>query len=539
MDTDDTGPTEGNKSKESSDPSEQDSTLVQDSANERSSKEADQVTVTFAEDSANERNSKEPEQVTATFAEDVLGKRNVQLPDPIAALVEQYSEVEGIWPVIWDFAGQAVYRAIHPIFMSPEAIYLLVIDLTKKLSDTADCFVNLGDHGEEKVISPESEDTNLDHILRWMFLVDSLKHSRENIVSSSETPSTKKPKPPPRSVILVGTKADLVEGDPKDKMESLLPKVFRNCPEGFLKHIAEERFVVDNTRAGKSSDQELQQIADLRDKIIELANEMPHTKHEIPLQWLSVEQEIVSQNEPYVSKTKFRREIAEKCCTLEEDDDLEELLHFLHDRGTIIYHDRPENPDGLVVLDPKWLMRTICAIITAKPKWTYPPELQSHFDNLESSGIFSKELLDLACVKLDIGDIRDSLIFIMKKFNLIFEWQVANDSLIYLVPCMLTKHKEVGHDTSSSPAPLFLRFDESGYVPSGLFSRLVVLFGVWASKQCTAEQPDLSSNVASFFVGEKYRLHLVCCSSVIKLYFSIDDVSDEMETNNFCQRIVR
>ena len=36
-----------------------------------------------------------------------------------------------IWPVIWDFAGQDIYHAIHPIFMSPDDIYLLAFDLTK------------------------------------------------------------------------------------------------------------------------------------------------------------------------------------------------------------------------------------------------------------------------------------------------------------------------------------------------------------------------------------------------------------------------
>lgn len=491
---------------------------------------------TLAEDTATERKSRVPEQIEAKLVEDNLSNGKLTLPDQIATLVEEYSEDEGIWPVIWDFAGQAVYRAIHPIFMSPEAIYLLVIDLTKELSDTADCLVKLDDYDEEKVPSPENEDTNLDHILRWMTLVHSLKQS---IVSSDETPSTKMTKPPPRSVILVGSKADMVEGDPRNKMTSLLKNISRNSPKCTSRHITEDSFVVDNTQAGKSSDQEDQQIADLRKKVIDLANEMPHTKQEIPLQWLSVEQEIASQNEPYVSKRKFRHEIAEKCCTLNEDDDLEELLHFLHFRGTIIYHDLPENPDGLVVLDPKWLIRTICEIITAKPKWTYPLECQRHYDNLENSGTLSKELLDLACVKLNIGDIKDSLIFIMKKFHLIFEWKVDNDNLIYLVPCMLKKCKEFNYNTSSGPAPLFVRFDDGGYVPSGLFSRLVVLFGVWASEQCTAEQPDLFSNAALFFVGENYTLHLVCYSSVIKLYVSVEDDSDKMETNSFCLMILR
>ena len=416
--------------------------------------------------------------------------------------------------------------------MSPEAIYLLVVDLTKELSDPAQSFVKVDGHEEETVPSPESEDTNLDSIIRWMTFVHSLKHPPDENNTS-------------RPIILVGTKADIVEGDPNSKMKQLVHNISRSCPEFLLKDIAlvkDNYFVIDNTEARTSSDEENQPIAKLRDFILEIAKKMPHTKEPVPLQWLSVElkiEEIVRQKVPYVSKRKFRHDIAEKCCTQNEDDDIEGLLHFLHARGTIIYHVLPGDPDGLVVLDPKWLIETICKIITATPNWIYAPEQQRHYDNLSVTGILSNELLDFACEKLNIGDIKKDLIFIMKKFNLIFEWSSGDGSLFYLVPCMLAQSNEVDLDTGDGPAPLCLRFDKIGYVPYGLFSRLVVLFGAWVSKQCTAEQPDLSSNVASFFVGEKYQLHLVCCSSVIKLYISMEDGCDQTETICFYVSILR
>ena len=480
------------------------------------------------DDGEAEKNSDAPEKKT-TLGEDVVNSRSEQ----IGTLLEEHHEGEGIWPVIWDFAGQAVYHAIHPIFMSPEAIYLLVVDLTKELCDPAQSFVNVDGHEEEPVPSPDSEDTNLDSIIRWMTLVHSLKHPDENNTS--------------RPIILVGAKADIVEGDPNNKMKLLVRNLSRSSPEFLLKDIAvvkDNYFVIDNTEARTSFDEENQPIAKLRDFILEIAKKMPHTKEPVPLQWLSVElkiEEIVRQHVPYVSKRTFRHDIAEKCCTQNEDDDIEGLLHFLHARGTIIYHVLPGDPDGLVVLDPKWLIETICKIITAKPNWTIPPEYQHHYDNLTVTGILSNELLDLACEKLNIGDIKNSLIFIMKKFNLIFEWSSKEGSLFYLVPCMLAQSNEVDLDTGDGPAPLCLRFDKIGYVPFGLFSRLVVLFGAWVSKESTAEQPDLSSNVASFFVGEKYKLHLVCCSSVIKLYMyiSMEDGCDQTETICFCVSILR
>ena len=480
-----------------------------------------------------EENSDPPEKKT-TLGEDVVKSRSEQT----ATLVEEYNESEGIWPIIWDFAGQAVYHAIHPIFMSPEDIYLLVVDLTKELSDPVQSFVKVDGHEEERVQSPESEDTNLDSIIRWMTLVHYIKQSEISLANTTH---------PLRSVLLVGTKADIVEGDPMNKMTLFVENIFGNSPSLLLKHITEDRFVVDNTRNGTSSDernqeQGNQEIENLRAKILEIANNMPHTKKPIPLQWLSVElkiQEKLREKVPYVSKKKFRHDIAEKCCTRNEEEDVEGLLQFLHARGSIIYHVLPEDPDGLVVLDPKWLIGTICNIITAKPNWTYPPEHHFHYVNLKVKGILSNELLDLACHKLNIGDIKNSLTFIMKKFNLMFEWKSEDGSLFYLVPCMLSQSRKIDWETGDGPAPLYLRFDESGYVPCGLFTRLIVLFGVWASKRCTAKQPALYSNAALFFVGEKYTLHLICYSSVIKLYFSIECAFVQRETNSFCAKILR
>ena len=62
-----------------------------------------------------------------------------EVPEKVLSLVENSlkekdtSDNEDIWPFVWDFAGQAVYHAIHPIFLSQEAINVLMSDLTKEL----------------------------------------------------------------------------------------------------------------------------------------------------------------------------------------------------------------------------------------------------------------------------------------------------------------------------------------------------------------------------------------------------------------------
>ena len=146
-------------------------------------------------------------------------KKPFSVPDEIAIILEEHLEKnegdtnEKIWPIIWDFAGQDIYRAIHPIFMSSDDIYLLVFDLTKRLSEKAECRVNVG-HKELTATARDGEDTNLDHILRWMDLIHSLKKDSQSDGLSY----------PP--VILVGTHADCVD-DPRQAIESVVFKCVR------------------------------------------------------------------------------------------------------------------------------------------------------------------------------------------------------------------------------------------------------------------------------------------------------------------------
>ncbi|KAJ7388269.1 hypothetical protein OS493_038866 [Desmophyllum pertusum] len=407
------------------------------------------------------------------------------MPEQMISLIEERLksekaiEHEGIWPVIWDFAGQAVYRAIHPIFMSPDAVYVLVLDLTKKLFETAHCQVKLPGFNEQKVAGPDSEDTNLDHIMRWIDSVHSLKQS--DSLSSSLCKSL-----PP--VILVGTHVDKLDGNAQEEKSSMWNELSPAFSEDFRDHIT-NNFEIDNTKAGNSNNQEDSQVVDLRKHIIALANELPHVKKKIPLSWLRVEKEIdkkSSQGENYVTKHIFKDQIAKQFCQFDSEGDFEELLHFLHARGTIVYHDCTNDEDGLVVMNPQWLVNILCRIITA----TIPNEFryQDLYCQLRDHGILAEELIDEACKKLELEHIKEQLISIMKKFNLICQWRRKPDGkLHYYVPCMLTTKKDVKSiDKSSIPAPVYLTFNTK-YVPSGLFSRLVVLFWEWASEMSSGK----------------------------------------------------
>ena len=439
-------------------------------------------------------------------------------------------------PFVWDFAGQAVYHPIHPIFLSQEAIYVLVSDLTMELSAPAQCRIRPPNHDEIVVNSPYVADTNLDHMMRWLDLVHSLGRPEFQRKSAD----TNEVLPP---VVLVGTHADGVR-DPCKEMESVHETICSMAHPATLGHISKELFFIDNTNPNREDDP---QIVSLRAELLNLARKMPHINKVIPMQWLRVEQkvdEMVKKGMYYIGKKRFAEDISGGICRSNGPDDVEELLHFLQARGRVIYQDLPENPDGLVVLDPQWLITILCKIITVSP----PPRkndlaIQRDYQVLENKGLLSQQLLDRAFEHLKLNDIRDSLIHIMKSFDVICNSKnCEGEDYPFFVPCMLKSPKKNtrGTDVRNGPLPVFLTFNTN--VPSGLFCRLVVHFWEeWASQLCRDSRmaPLLFSNAARFNVSEVYQLTLECHKTVIKLIIWTQRDSDGMEEKRICKELLR
>lgn len=465
------------------------------------------------------------------------------LPQGIASLVEgillqdhQSTVVDEIWPVIWDFAGQSLYHAIHPIFMSREAVYLLISDLSKDLFQRGDTRVKQPEQPIEKRAEMSNRaESSLDHLMRWMDLVQSFQGP-----SSVEVTGIAQP-----PVILVGTHADKVVGDPWHVMDAIL-----NSFEGkaFSSHIVEEKFVVDNTRAGQPFQHEDPNVQRLRKKILSVASTLPHTKREIPLQWLRVEKvlhRLACNGFKHITKTDFKA-VANKICQFEVEEDSEELLHFLCDCGAVLYFNEADYSNSLVILDPQWLINVFCQIITVVSSKKEPVQIRTHRRTLAKDGILSQELINYACKKHDLKLSPDSLLSIMEKCNLICRWVVHDGKVVYLVPSMLTAKPDEeisGLISQGSIGPIYVKF-HTGYVPYGLFSRFVVLFGQYASYELSVRPPKLFANAARFFLGKKnnYSLTIACFKSVITIHLVHEGKSefeDGKETAAICEQVCR
>ena len=496
-----------------------------------------------------------------------------EVPDATAACVEKLllqserKDEDKVYSILWDFGGQSVYYVTHPLFLTSNAIYLLVYNLSRNPHDRAPSIVKQG-------VFKQKEDhfcrkTNEDYLHFWLSSVSSLVSQSQNHSLIAQCDRSKKlPKMLP-PVILVCTHADKCP-----HASELSREIYGSLSDQanpYREHLFKKFFTVDNTKSGSTD--ECPEVKRLREEVLAVAKQLPQMEKIIPIKWLQFEEALKSKSdngEPFISLEEARK-VASEECEIDDDPQFHTLLNFLHDQRILIHFEGIPELDRMVILDLPWLVDLFKRVITIKP---YDPtaddeQFEELWKKLENEGILDDELLQIVWHPLLKEETKEttveSLIHIMEKFSLLCHWPTEDKIKQYLVPSMLM-HPPDDNATkllASSIIPsLFIRFrqprplslphgnpnarssEECMYiqVPLGMFPRLVVKFLQW----CTKEKfrplyKDMYQNFARFPVHsrEGYSVILLCHSSSIEivLHENADTKSDTLAVN--ISRMVR
>ena len=432
------------------------------------------------EEKAKDDSTKEPRTVmdpSLQNSQDHL--RELELLDEIAALVQlnmntDEDDDDGIYSVIWDFGGQSVYYDMHSIFLRQKAISILTCDLSRDSSWKANA-------PTKKSMSGKIEDTccsktNLDYLDFWISSVYSLISSSTN------------------------------------HQETLLPEML-------------PPIIVD-------SGDECRGVIKLREKVLSFAKKLPQVNEAIPLKWLKYENvlHLLSKEGYNWVPIEKARQIAAEECGICDDNQFRTLLNFLHDQRVLIHFTESPALENVVILSPQWLIDVFKKVITFKGWEDVEDDFKELWRNLEDHGILAEKLLDHTWKHLFVNqeNCLKSLIAIMERFSLLCGWPSEESTKQYLVPSMLRSPptSDVLELLASAPIPsLFVRF-ESRRVPPGLFSRLIVLFHVWAQKRWKSPiKPLLFNNLALFHIRphNATSLVLLCHFSCIEIVLCVGD----------------
>ena len=179
--------------------------------------------------------------IEATSLPDEIRSRTVEL---LKHLCREYAENDtrkeepDIAMDLWDFAGQELYYASHPVFFSSRAIYLLVHNLSKAVNDIA---MPCARKGNDIVLENRDMTTNLEKLQSWLATIHILSQMKEETAIDRPQRQLNYLRPP---VIIVGTHADRPSGN----ISGIELEIQRGIAgKDYEKHVIRPFYHIDNT----------------------------------------------------------------------------------------------------------------------------------------------------------------------------------------------------------------------------------------------------------------------------------------------------
>ena len=295
------------------------------------------------------------------FQESLPQKPKIKMPKELAPLVSEClkspnspnspdSVTETVLD-IWDFAGQHLYYATHPIFFSHRAIYLLVHNLQKNPNDLAEPSFKCGDH--IMPLQNFSNETNLDMLSSWLVSVHSIRRppTDQNFIDTCK--SNLHFLPPP--VLVVGTHSDQVSDQQMDEVESQITSSMKG--KTYQEHVLGKFCRVDNTKSSNSP-----AVKEIQTRVQQLMSSGLNCTANLPVKWFNFEKVVKKlASETFFMTLEEIGQVAKRECFIYDDKQLDAMLNYYHDLGLIVRF------SDTVVLNIQWLINLFKKLITTCP----------------------------------------------------------------------------------------------------------------------------------------------------------------------------
>lgn len=257
---------------------------------------------------------------------------------------------------IWDYNGHPKYFILHQLFLSPQAIYILVFDLTKDLDEPLEL------NNSKWLELPDSNElTTIQIFHMWLSAIHiSIGHNSGNNDNKDTEDKSSSPILLP-VVIFVGTHRDLVHSD-QEMRERMIEECFNKIKDHLRKypyyhHVLPYFFAIENL----SQDE---QLLNLKKCIEEMASQQSHVGMEIPLKWLAFENALgrLIDRGIFLAEMHQLAEVA-RLEGIESDEAFHSMMNFYHHQGRIwslpVDHFENEKDDAaknIVVLNIQWFI---------------------------------------------------------------------------------------------------------------------------------------------------------------------------------------
>ena len=444
-------------------------------------------------------------------------------------LVEQAKQgVEGTTEIvmhIWDCGGQPIFLDIISAFLTSRTMFLLLFDGSIDLNSV---YQEKWHHKGKIIPGREQNTTHIQLMKQWLQLIHSSLVAKDNAYGQSEQSETKQstesgnilPKYP--RAMIVGTRRDKITSE---KFKTVAEKLNEVCSEAAFGDIVVDKLIVDNTKAGKSKDEEDPGYDHIRKKINKFACDL---KVNTPLAWVAFRQVLqkAAFENPIISYSEAC--IIGKACEIRKSA-VPSVLHFYHQLGALLhYADIPSLANSIIV-KPQWLIDQLCKLL--KPEWygERPEHLKRLWKVLEESGILTEVLYQEIWQDCGLKGGGQALVDLLEHFDLAHEMIDCPGKMLYkgrnyFMPCMLQSQPTGKNQPNNTIDPSFTRKAATllisfnmGYVPPGFFVRFIVQMA--KNKDCNPILTKVYRDNITFQYKEIDRIIITEYLTTIEVYF--------------------
>ncbi|KAI6658320.1 Caspase-3 [Oopsacas minuta] len=400
----------------------------------------------------------------------------------------------------WDFAGQNYLYCFHSLFLSPRAIYLLLVDLSvDELTNPINVRTERMDrHTLRSQIGVPT--TYLEAIEFWLNAIFSVSKTASNDIYQR-----------PAKIIFVFSKSDCVINPIKraeKHLETIRSHMNRRNNAFSLVHEDDGLFLISCLPESPY----ISGISKLKDIVKQLSDHIAF-QQSIPIKWIELANIILREELPIINHRRICF-LAESCSCLK---DLEYFLHLFHDIGFFFYK------QGIIITDVQKFLDLIYHIVSPQ----YGSALLERFTNTnteilvrdlricQSEAKLSCNLLEYILNSLNLRVLKDSLLDLLKIYGILIDSQSEEGlSNYYYVPYLFTTSSKKlvsllpNHRFFSS----FYLFFPDGFIPASLYFTLL--------SYCIRR--NVEKNLSLPIFGFDCAFFYVCPSLLVAIEFCID-----------------
>ena len=419
----------------------------------------------------------------------------------------------------WDFAGQNYLYCFHSLFLSPRAIYLLLIDLNvKDLNEEINIREERKDRLSQRSYSGVPK-TYLEAIEFWLNAIYSVARMPLSEHYSRHS-----------KVVFVFSRADKCD-NPNQRaiqhFQTIQDHMIGKSNAFSIVHMNINTPIVISCKPDSPYLKNINQIKELLEEI----SDTVAFRQEIPIRWLELARAVLHERSPFISHRRLELLCEKHGCTK----DFEPLISLFHDIGFFFYQ------KGIVIRDIQTFLNIIYHVISpqygekiiAKAKEYDRAFLKQDLLDCQNAGRITNKLLNhILLLDDDISHVREEVVQLLLTYGVIIDSQADAKHPFYYVPYLLTGNLEELLALDEDINSIYLSIDDKSsqtfylYFPDG-FIPAAVYFSLLSqclkfNKSKRQPQPLLGFDCARFQLSHDHSFILDFCSnkSYIRILFN-------------------